>query len=311
MARIVVEGWAPEYGAPLDPDIDLAPAEGSVDETYETQDWAPRDGLDDGIDQIFFVDGVRRVDARLILDDPEGPVPGICGSFAVGAVRWDRSTPRAEVVTERVERWAVFAADRTERFPPVGIEPGYGTMVAGDDDPASLLRALHSAMRSAEGRVASMLAQESFVIADGPLNELGPQPAVGYVKTHRVTYLSPERNRVVGLLSPGQRTPVFTIGGFRRASWYVRLADVVGGHAWSGIVRCEASASLSKTQVLELADRTASLLPMVASEPHLDPRAPQNLVPIGGLERVLRHRMGDPRLVHRALREAVAERIAS
>ena len=43
----------------------------------------------------------------------------------------------------------------------------------------------------------------------------------------------------------------------------------------------------------------------VASEAHLDPRAPQNLVPIAALEKELRHRMGDPRLTYRALRGAV------
>jgi hypothetical protein len=50
---------------------------------------------------------------------------------------------------------------------------------------------------------------------------------------------------------------------------------------------------------------------LVASEPHIDPRAPQNLVPIGALERQLRHRMGDPGLVYRALRSAVTEPRAS
>jgi hypothetical protein len=50
---------------------------------------------------------------------------------------------------------------------------------------------------------------------------------------------------------------------------------------------------------------------VVGSEPHIDPRAPQNLVPIGALERELRHRMGDPGLVYRALRLAVSEREAS
>jgi hypothetical protein len=49
----------------------------------------------------------------------------------------------------------------------------------------------------------------------------------------------------------------------------------------------------------------------VASEAHLDPRAPQNLVPIAALERHLRHRMGDQGLVYRALRLALAEREAS
>ena len=38
MARIFVEGWSPEYGAPLDPDEALAPAEGSVDTSVETDD---------------------------------------------------------------------------------------------------------------------------------------------------------------------------------------------------------------------------------------------------------------------------------
>jgi hypothetical protein len=39
--------------------------------------------------------------------------------------------------------------------------------------------------------------------------------------------------------------------------------------------------------------------------PHKDPRAPQNLVPIGGLERELRHRLGDQQILYRALRAAV------
>ena len=37
---------------------------------------------------------------------------------------------------------------------------------------------------------------------------------------------------------------------------------------------------------------------------HKDPCAPQNLVHIGGLERQLRHRLGDQQLLYRALREA-------
>jgi len=305
MGRIVVESWSPEYGTPLDPDEALAPAEGSVDDSVETTEWAPRDGIDDEVEQVAFVDGVRRVDARLTIDDPEaGPVSGICGTFAVGAVRWDRPARRSEVVHERIERMAVLAGGRPERFPPVALDPTYGTTTTPDHDPAGLIRVLHSAMRAEEGRTASGLAAECFVIADGPLNELAPQPAVGYVKSHRVLYLSSERNRTVAALAPGQRTPLFTISGYTRYSWYVRLADVRGGHSWSGIARCEASNRLPLEEVVTLADRTAALLPILASEPHLDPRAPQNLVPIGALERTLRHRMGDPRLVERALREA-------
>lgn len=54
-----------------------------------------------------------------------------------------------------------------------------------------------------------------------------------------------------------------------------------------------------------LADLTARLLPPSASAPHRDPRAPQNLVPTGVLERERRRRLGDQRLLYRGLRAAV------
>jgi hypothetical protein len=73
---------------------------------------------------------------------------------------------------------------------------------------------------------------------------------------------------------------------------------------WSGVVRLECSADLPLPEVARLADLTALLLPPLASVPHKDPRAPQNLVPIGGLERELRHRLGDQQILYRALRAA-------
>ena len=59
--------------------------------------------------------------------------------------------------------------------------------------------------------------------------------------------------------------------------------------------------------VLELAELSQSVLPRYASVEHKDPRAPQNLYPIGGLERLLRRRLGDRLLLERALRQAAAE----
>jgi hypothetical protein len=70
------------------------------------------------------------------------------------------------------------------------------------------------------------------------------------------------------------------------------------------VVRIECSPDLAPDQVTELADLTARVLPTLASAPHKDPRAPQNLVPIGGLERELRRRLGDQQLLYRALRAA-------
>jgi hypothetical protein len=314
MARMFVEGWAPEYGAPFDPDEQLAPAEGTIDATVELIDWEPLEGVDDDVDQVAFVDGVRRVDARLLMDDPAtGPIPGICGTFAVGATLWHRAERWSEVTDVRVERWAVLAGGHADELPAVDLEPPYRSATTPSDDPSHLVKELHTRMRRAEGELAAALALSSFVVADGPLNKpLAVLPVIGFIKSHRVTYLPAEQNAVIAELAPGQRTPFFTISADRpdvsRYSWYVRLAMLHGGHSWTGIVRCEASGGHPKDAVKGIADRTAAVLPLVGSEPHIDPRAPQNLVPIGALERELRHRMGDPGLVYRALRHAVSER---
>ena len=249
---------------------------------------------------------MRRVDARLTLDDPvAGPTPGICGTFAVGASIWDRTSRRSWVGHARVERWAVLAGGRAEQMPAVDLDPPYLTTTTPNDDPMNLVKELHTKMRRCEGETASTLASDFFVIADGPLNDLAARPTVGYIKSHRVTYLPADQNAVIAQLAPGQRTPLFTISDYKRYSWYVRLAILRGGHSWTGIVRCEASGSHPMPAVVVMAGRTAAILPIVASEAHLDPRAPQNLVPIAALERDLRHRMGDRGLVYRALRAAV------
>jgi len=210
-----------------------------------------------------------------------------------------------------VQRWAVLAGGREELFPAVGLTPPYETMTIATRDGDALVHALQSRMRATEGSLATSLAADRCVFADGPLHELGPHEVVGVVKSHRVTYLEPARNPVIAALGAGQRTPLFAIKDYGRYSWYVRLAPIDGGHTWSGLVRCEASAHLPLATVRTIADRAAAVLPLVASQPHLDPRAPQNLVPIGALERELRHRMGDPGLIYRALRAAVTERRAS
>ena len=229
MARIFVEGWDPDYGTPLDQDDALSPAEGSVDTSVETDDWAPIEGYDDGVDRIAFVDGVRRIDARLTLDDPEqGPTPGLAGTFAVGAVVWDRETRRSEVTDVRIERWAVLAGGSGEQMPAVDLEPGLSTTRAPCDDPNLLTMALHSKMRDAEGECAESLSAECAVVADGPLKKIREHATVGYVKTHRVTYLEPPLGGVIAELAPGQRSPMFCIAAAGSISPSSAVATPVG-----------------------------------------------------------------------------------
>ncbi len=312
MARIHVEGWAPDHGASTVVDVALADPE-KVDEEVEVAgEWAPIDGADDGVEEVAFVDGVRRVDARLTLDEEDGPVPGLCGSYAVGAVRWDRRLRRSRFDAVSVGRLAVFGSGRIAEVPTAGRRLVYRSESIPDTDPAALLRRFHGAMRTAEATLAEGLSRDGvFVVADGPLNDFSATEKVGYVKSHRVPYLSVERRRVVARLGPGQRTPLFLIGAggdYPRYSWYLRLAAIPGGHGWSGVARAEVASALSLETARRIADRVTAILPAVASEPHLDARAPQNLVPIGALERELRRRLGDPGAVYRALREATMER---
>jgi len=70
------------------------------------------------------------------------------------------------------------------------------------------------------------------------------------------------------------------------------------------VVRLECAGDIGVEAASELADTVTSVLPRFASEPHKESRAPQNLYPITGLERELRRRLGDQRLLQRALRVA-------
>ena len=72
----------------------------------------------------------------------------------------------------------------------------------------------------------------------------------------------------------------------------------------SGIVRCELAGLGTVADAARRANMVAATLPRYASEPHKEPRAPQNLYPIAGLENDLRHKLGDRDVMERALRVA-------
>jgi hypothetical protein len=96
-----------------------------------------------------------------------------------------------------------------------------------------------------------------------------------------------------------------TTTAWSRYSWYLRLPGPTD-HPWASVVRCEVPADLGTEAATNLADRVTLTLPRFASHGHKDPRAPQNLYPIGGLERALRRRLGDQGLLYRSLRVAAS-----
>ncbi|MGH2753595.1 MAG: DNA double-strand break repair nuclease NurA [Actinomycetota bacterium] len=303
--RFAIETWATEYGSPMEIDA-LDASATNVDVGVETvgDKWtaiSPK-AATEVPEKILFTDGVRRIDARVWVEDSEGQSrPGVCASYAAGAMCCDGKAQLTAAIVER----GLFSAVR-EIEPITSRHTTYGVRRAEGDAPEQLWLAIQVRMAELEAKIAAEEDVE-LVIVDGPLRGgQGTSNAVGYVKTHHVSYLEPEQTAVVTSLQPGQRSPVFRLmGRYSRFSWYLRLPCDVG-HPWSGIVRCECSADMDDAAAITLADTVTAGLPRFASHSHKDPRAPQNLYPIAGLERELRRRLGDPALLFRDLKVAAA-----
>jgi hypothetical protein len=307
--RFYVDPWDPAYGASLD--TDMTPSEAAVilDVERPLEHWAPIAPPPGTYvpECVVFVDGVRRIEARTWVDASDGTShAGVFSSFAAGAVRCDAAARTAKVAEVVVGRGLYSPAPGL-----ADVDTRCGSFAAHRTDdaaPESLMYAVHEQMAESEVAVAERTRRscDDLLVLDGPLRKRGHIPdAVGLIKSHHVRYLEGDADGLVGRLAPGQRTPVFRVDAqpFSRYSWYVKLPGPPG-HAWAGVVRCEATGALAADHVALLADIVTATIPRFASQPHKDARAPQNLYPIAGLERELRRRLGDPRLLYRALRIA-------
>lgn len=302
--HVAVEPWDPGYGAPVGAVGPTAEPAGTTDVSRElpADSWEPRSAppLLAPATDVVFVDGIRRIDARLWVTDERGTHGGIAASYAAGTVR---SNGHATVDDCQVRRGLFSPAD-TAAIPVAGAD--YDPAATPSDEPEVLSAAVQERMRDLELQSTRDAGDAELIVVDGPLRGRQAVPhAIGYVKTHHARYLPPLVEDVVPQLSPGQRTPLFlTQTAWSRWSWYLRLPHGAG-HPWAGIVRCEASADLDLDAAVEVADLATATLPRFASEPHKDGRAPQNLYPIAGLERHLRRMLGDPAFLYRRLRAAL------
>jgi hypothetical protein len=338
--RFSVDGWDPSYGASLESEDFLgeSTARVAVDVERPAARWQAIDPRPGRLlpAALLFVDGVRRIEARVWIEEdaPEpdalkqdaraaGPAPeasaALCASYAAGVVCC--CGEQAHVVLVETRRGLFTVAPRA-----TDIMTWAGTYTACHTTPSAarplsvtLTQALQRRLGEVEVQAAvaaraamaghGVPAGGDLLVIDGPLRGRQHLPrALGYIKSHRTTYLPPELNALVAALAPGQRTPVFLIGtSWDRHTWYLRLPGAGGsgtaaGPPWSGIVRIECSADLPAGEVIGLADLSQLSLGRFASAEYKDARAPQNLYPIAGLERELRRRLGDPRLLYRALR---------
>ncbi|MDP9796899.1 hypothetical protein J2S43_005411 [Catenuloplanes nepalensis] len=319
MTRYFIDAWDPAYGSNIEPDGGFAgPSEQStaqVDADLEVPSdaWQPLLPPPDlrPPPVILLVDGVRRIDAGLWTEEEDGSsYPGLAASYAAGVVRCDLERGVAELAGARVQR-GLFTASPSAADAVAGSVRYTVQRVNGSGEQSKLPAAIQAPLTALEVDVSTEAragaSEDDLLVVDGPLrNRRQLARTIGYIKTQHRQYLQPRLAAVVTALKPGQRSPVFLTGTTWGAySWYLRLPGRPGA-PWAGIVRVECSADLPPAAAFALADVSLVTLPRFASTAYKDPRAPQNLIPIAGLERRLRSMLGDSRLLHRALTQSAA-----
>ena len=231
--------------------------------------------------------------------------PGICASYAAGAVRCDgraddhRHRRRAGHVQHRADR------RRHRHDARRSIRPAWRRRPTS---PGSML-AVHERMTDVRGAAIA-----------GRVGERRPhrdRRTVAGPRAHRpCRRVHQEPRRAVSARGAARdRRHARPPASARRSSRSARPGAATlgtcgcrGRRARRGRGSCGASARPTWRPTPRSRSRTsrAAVLPRFASEPHKDTRAPQNLYPIGGLERELRHRFGDQALLFRSLQRAAA-----
>lgn len=276
------------------------------------------------VPKVLFLDGVRRVEARLLVEDDE-PAFGALGSCAVGAVSCMADGGAASYEgAVRIERWCLLAAGRSD-LPDVILSAADGTQslryrvaASPEADADAPVRLLQAKMRLAEGNLAAHLSADladGLLICDGQRPLLGADERVlGYLKSVQSQRLPATALKVVRSLAEGERSPLYLVGRGETArfEWYLRLRDPRPWlHTLAGNVRLQAyagpdaRAQLPRAQAL--ADWSAVTLPRFATRSHQDPRAPQQLLPVMALEQTLRRRLGNASLLRRRLIATLAK----
>ncbi|HYM76081.1 MAG TPA: DNA double-strand break repair nuclease NurA [Candidatus Dormibacteraeota bacterium] len=309
-----LDPWPPEYDSAVQfGDIEGA-STGTVNAGVETQDWqAIAPGSTGEYEELCFVDGVRRIEARVIADSNDKMIHGLFGSIGVGAVRVRGASASFTGIT--VERFLILGEGLLQKEE---IEVGEHALVfeglaSAQNSPIELLGELQNVMRTREAHLGKGLSSRNVcVFADGPLTYFASSrdEVVGIIKTIHLPYLTAKHFSVVGRLLPGQRTPLFGIedGKYDRYSWFLRLASGRKlDHALAGVIRLEVRAALGLENARRIANASAHELPRFVSSAARDPRAPQNLAPVGNLETELRHRLGDALLLRRGIEKRLLE----
>lgn len=324
-----IEPWGTDYDSPID--IQESVPDNTVDPNVEGGDWVKRKLTYEPTlpKKIIFIDGRRRLDARFLGRQGNEVLYGAFATIAVGAVVINLTNSTASFWPPIIRRTIALGGNCTA--PVTNIPCPLGTraqltydlcLTAPDNEPQTPLSLVQTAMLEQEAKFAMQFAGEPevLIIRDGPLLHQSykvPESTLGYVKTMGLAYLPDDYAKLLWQLDIGERTPIFAIGQAgnpnRRWSWYLRSGQsnlnpkLLGYHDLQGLVRLDLHSEVPITRAIKIAELSSYLIPQYASHPSRDSRAPQNLTPVGGLEKELGRWMGNKAVIERRLRSFFAQ----
>ncbi|MGL4610238.1 MAG: hypothetical protein ACRCYY_11270 [Trueperaceae bacterium] len=328
--KLRLDPWAAEYNtAYFAEDAPLTIPE-RIDISVETEVWQAirPTGANTPWDKLLFIDGGRRIEARVLLELHREQVAfGALGTFAVGAVDCcSRHSRQAEILETVIERICALGGGHTMSAFEIETKPSslgllkYKISETKERDAEAVVRHLQEVMLRAEQLLASRLVQQhpnALIICDGPRPLIrDEQNIIGYVKTIHDPRLSREQLALVRGLEEGERSPVYLVHAKDAAhdyfEWFLRLRDPRPWlYSLAGMVRLQAYAGErpeeNLQEVINLANWTCLSLTKFASRQHQDPRAPQQLLPTRALESELRRRMGDAGIIRRRITEYLSQ----
>ena len=337
-----LDPWAAEYNTAYYAQEIFEEHDAKVQTNIEHREWqaiSPK-AIDLDYQNFFFVDGSRRIEARVLLEAEQQQLAfGAIASYGIGAVC---CCPRQQRQASYVFPERAFPEEQLQSITrvcslgsghaladftidnPITKQLGalnYHVESSPEVDPDAVIRKVQNMMLAAERRLSVLLMQahpQSLIVHDGPLpkgRESGFENIVGYVKTIHSLKLGRSELEVVRSLAQGQRSPLYLVqekeASLNHFEFFLRLRDP---NPWlfslAGMWRIQIHAGQRVKEKLEaaqnLADYLSIQLPKFASRQHQDPRAPQQLLPIKALEAELKRKMGHPQVIRRRITQYIS-----
>jgi hypothetical protein len=244
-----LDPWATEYNTAYHAESIPEDARGGVvTDVEQPGPWEAIDPrpCDDPWRDLLFIDGSRRIEARVLLEDERNQLAfGALGTIGVGAVSCCAQGSRTAQVLQETERLvirrvcALSAGHSLAQFvvaAAVASQLGalsYQVEATEERDVDAVVRKLQNVMRDAEKSLASRLVDQypqALIICDGPRPYLGSEAnVIGYVKTIHEPRVGQQELELVRRLEQGQRSPLYLVKGNRPEQsyfeWFFRLRD--------------------------------------------------------------------------------------